>query len=113
MAKKARARFDLVQRCRFVFTAIITRMFNKIVNGQVNIFMMVLTTKVANTPCEIFVGLRGKNSKLHPSVVLLSKLRFILARLTDSLQRLCCCCSENIVHEYILLTTLPMEVFHR
>ena len=89
VAKQARAMPDLVRSCRFVLTAIITRTFHKTVNGQVKAFMTVLTTNAVYTAGEIFVGSRGKTSKPHPSVVvLLSSETFILAWLTDSLQRL-------------------------
>ena len=56
VAKQARAMLDLVRRCRFVFTAIITRMNSKR-TGE-NIHDSFDDESSVHT-WEIFVGLRG------------------------------------------------------
>ena len=52
-AKHASATLDLVFNLDFVFTAIMTSPFNKLVTGAVIIFMIIKITVTARTPVEL------------------------------------------------------------
>ena len=77
MAKQASAMLDLVRSCRLVFTATITRMFIKMMRGQVRALTATRTINTARRSTEIFPGFIGKSEKPQLSAVVLSVVRFI------------------------------------
>ena len=63
VAKQASEMLDFVRRCRFVFTATITRLFSKIAKGKVKIFKAVVIANTEYTSEVIFVWFFERNSK--------------------------------------------------